>query len=71
MDKALARKEFLSSPLYHNLIISPDAKTTAIQANLKRDETYHQILQKRNQLREKQLTQQLTQAENTQLKQLS
>lgn len=38
MDMDMARKEFLSSPLYHNLIISPDARTTAIQVNLKRDE---------------------------------
>ena len=71
MDKTLARKEFLSSPLYHNLIISPDAKTTAIQANLKRDETYYQLLHQRNQLREKQLSQALTAEESQRLSELS
>ncbi|MCW9013793.1 MAG: MMPL family transporter [Gammaproteobacteria bacterium] len=71
MDRSLARKELLSSPLYHNLIISPDAKTTALQLNLKRDETYHQLLQQRNQLREQQLTQKLTNFESKQLDDLS
>lgn len=71
MDMDLARKEFLNSPLYHQLLISPDGKTTAIQANLKHDEKYHQLLNDRNQLREKQLTTPLTNAELAQLKQVS
>ena len=38
-DITLAEQEFLNSPLYQNLLISPDGQTTAIQLNLKRDET--------------------------------
>lgn len=60
MDINLARKELLNSPLYKNLIVSPDGKTTALQINLKRDSTYHDLLKKRNALREKQLTQTLS-----------
>lgn len=59
-DKALARQEFLSSPMYPNLIISPDAKTTAIQVNFHRDETWHRLLQQRNELREKSLASELS-----------
>ena len=49
----LARAEFLTSPLYQNLILSPDGKTTALQVIFRRDETYFSLLGKRNALREK------------------
>ncbi|MDH5764390.1 MAG: MMPL family transporter [Gammaproteobacteria bacterium] len=71
MDINLARKEFLSSPLYYNLLISPDARTTALQVNLKRDAKYHELLNTRNQLREKQLKQSLSTEELAQLKNTS
>ena len=71
MDIAMARKEFLASPLYYNLLISPDAKTTALQVDLKRDPKYHQLLNERNNLREKQLQQHLTSDEIKQLNQVS
>ncbi len=54
-DRALARQEFLSSPMYRNLLISPDGQTTAIQVNFRRDETWHSLLKQRNELREKSL----------------
>jgi predicted RND superfamily exporter protein len=54
-DKTLARQEFLSSPMYRNLIISQDGKTTAMQVNFRRDETWHRLLKQRNELREKSL----------------
>ncbi len=46
-DTALARQEFLSSPMYRNLIISPDGRTTAIQVNFRRDDTWHRLLRQR------------------------
>jgi predicted RND superfamily exporter protein len=52
-DVMLARREFLTSPLYRNLILSLDGKTTALQVNFKRDETYYALLNQRNALREK------------------
>ncbi|PCJ49029.1 MAG: transporter [Gammaproteobacteria bacterium] len=34
-DKVLARQEFISSPIYRNLLISPDGNTTALQLTFK------------------------------------
>ncbi len=59
-DKELARQEFPSSPMYRNLIISPDGRTTAMQVNFRRDETWHRLLKQRNELREKSLHGQLS-----------
>ncbi len=67
IDKQLARKELLTSPLYSNMLISHDGTTTAMQVNLKRDKTYYSLLDKRNELREKQLTGHLTEQELLQL----
>jgi uncharacterized protein len=63
MDREIAKKEFLNSPLYRQLIISPDAKTTAVQVNLKRDDKYQILLKQRNELREKQLISDLSDSE--------
>ncbi len=70
-DKALARDEFLSSPMYRNLLISPDGETTAIQVNLHRDETWHRLLKQRNQLREKSLNNELSAEEQATLDSVS
>ena len=53
VDKELAKKEFRNSPIYNNLIISPDLKTTALQINLPNDDHYTELLSKRNHFREK------------------
>jgi len=66
-DKALARQEFLSSPLYRNLLISPDGKTTALQIHFRRDETWHRLLEQRNRLREKRLHSELSLQESEEL----
>ena len=59
-DMTLAREEFLRSPMYRDLIISADGKTTALQVNFRRDETWHELLRQRNELREKSLHGELT-----------
>jgi predicted RND superfamily exporter protein len=66
-DKALARQEFLSSPMYRNLLISPDGATTAIQVNFRRDEAWHRLLEQRNELREAGLERELTAEEQATL----
>ena len=71
MDKQMARREFLSSPLYKNMLISEDGKTTALQLNFKRDETYHRLLNLRNQLRTKKLETELSEQEILSLDQVS
>ena len=70
-DRQLARLEFLDSPLYRNLIISPDGATTALQVNFRRDDTYHRLLAERDALRAKQLDSQLSDAEQAELEQVS
>ncbi len=59
-DISLARKEFVTSPLYKNLLISPEGDTTALQLNLKRDETYTRLLNRRSELRGLRLNGELT-----------
>lgn len=66
-DISLAKKELLNSPLYKNHLISPDGRTTAIQVIFKRDETYQRLLKKRDDLREKELTAELTGEEKNEL----
>ena len=53
IDKALAKKEFLNSPIYRDNLVSPDFKTTALLINLYDDPLYRELLQQRNSLRKK------------------
>jgi predicted RND superfamily exporter protein len=66
-DKTLAREEFLQSPMYRDLIISANGRTTAMQVNFRRDETWHELLKQRNELREKSLQIELTAEEEATL----
>lgn len=71
LDKELARKEFLESPIYRNRLVSLDGKTTALQVNFKRDEKYFSLLYKRNNLRDKQSLSGLSAKESGELKKVS
>ena len=46
-DRALAQKELLESPLFRNLLLSPDGQTTALQVTLSPDETFDALLGER------------------------
>lgn len=46
-DRALAQKELLESPLFRNLLLSPDGQTTALQVTLSPDDTYETLLGER------------------------
>lgn len=48
-----ARKALLENPLYPNLLISEDGRTTAIQVNLPTPGRYFELLRERNGLRDK------------------
>jgi predicted RND superfamily exporter protein len=52
-DRGLAREELINSALYRDLIISADARTTALRVNLEQDEQYVELRKRRDQLREK------------------
>ena len=71
IDINLAREEFRTSPIYKNLLMSQDAKSTAMQVNFKHDEKYAQLRNQRDTLREKQYTQSLTAAEEQTLTDVS
>ena len=60
VDRELARKELLESPVYQNHIISADGRTTALQVLFKEDATYNAMLNKRDRLREKEAESELT-----------
>ena len=68
VDRKLARIEFRDSPLYRNLLVSPDLKTTGLQIKFKADEDYQELLGRRDSLEEKQANQSLTAAEIAELK---
>ena len=65
--RSLAQQEFLNSPLYRNLLISLDGKTTALEVQFKRDDTWHRLLEARNDLRVLRLERKLTTEENSAL----
>ncbi|MFT5693535.1 MAG: putative RND superfamily exporter protein, partial [Oceanicoccus sp.] len=52
IDKKLVLDELTNSPIYRNLLMGSDARTTAIQINLARDQRYLELLGKRESLRE-------------------
>ena len=70
-DIDLARQEFISSPLYRDLVISPDGQTTALQVNFRRDKIYYRLLDQRDLLREKQLAGELSEKEAADLNRFS
>ena len=53
VDLTLAKEEFKTSPLYSELLVSKDAKVTALQLNLLENNAYDQAIQKRYELRQK------------------
>jgi predicted RND superfamily exporter protein len=50
-DRDMARNELTNGPVYKDLIISRDQKTTAILITVSRDELFHKLLTERNALR--------------------
>ncbi len=60
VDRDLARLEMQNSPLYQDLLVSPDLKNTAIQVNFKIDEEFPRLIQQRDQLRDKEAAGTLT-----------
>ena len=63
IDRELARKELLESPIYQNNLISADGRTTALLVFFRHDATYDTLLSRRNQLREKEAESGLTSEE--------
>jgi hypothetical protein len=63
VDRRLAKIEFSKSPLYQNLLVSPDLKTTALQIKLHSDDRFQDMSTRRDLLRIKQADEPLTASE--------
>ncbi len=67
VDRELARVELSESPLYQNLLLSSDLRTTALLINFSGDDVYRDLLQRRNELRMKKASGSITDAERAEL----
>jgi len=70
-DKDMARQEFLSSPIYRDLILSPDGQTTALLVNLQLDSRGIELVRERDALRRKRNNEGLTAEETARLETVS
>jgi len=67
-DMNMARSELRQSPLYQNLLVSSDFKTTALLVYLSGNDAYRDLLEHRNELQQKKKSGSLTPAERAELK---
>jgi predicted RND superfamily exporter protein len=71
VDRELARTELRESPLYKNLLVSSDLKTTALLVDLAEDEVFYDLLERRNDLRQKKVFRKLTLPEHAELRRVT
>jgi predicted RND superfamily exporter protein len=71
VDKELARTELRESPLYKDLLVSPDLKTTAFLIDFSEDEVFYNLLERRNELRQKKASGKLTLPEHVELRRVT
>lgn len=71
VDREQAKEEFLTSPIYRDLILGPDGQTTALQLNIAVDERYIELVQARDALRDKRREEGLSSEEQQTLREIS
>jgi uncharacterized protein len=71
VDRDLVRQEFLTSPVYRDLVLSPDAQTTIILVEMILDKKYQELVKQRDILRIKRDTEGLSSEEAAELKTVS
>lgn len=71
VDRQAAKKEFWESPIYEEMLLGPDGKTTAILLNLKVDDEYIRLVRERDALRLKRDQDALSAGELVQLETVS
>ncbi len=71
VDRAQAKQEFLTSPLYSNVLLSADGQTTGMMATLELDETYLSMVAERDDLRLLRDTEGLDREQSDQLEEIS
>ncbi len=70
IDKEKALKEFVTSPIYKDLLVGEDGDTSAVQINFIRDERYFSLQEGRDSLRKEKRSRELTSEEQFKLTQL-
>jgi len=70
VDMKYVRAEFKESPLFQNLIVSRDLKSTALQVNFAMDQTYFDLFDRRGELKEKKRGGNLSLSENGELEEV-
>ncbi|GAB3093875.1 MMPL family transporter [Aestuariicella hydrocarbonica] len=71
VDRQAAKKEYLNSPLYKNLLLGPDGQTTALMLNLQVDNRYLEMVRHRDALRLKRSQDGLSSAEVIELERVT
>jgi len=71
VDRKLAEIEFGNSPLYRDLLVSKDLKTTALQIKFHTDKIYQDLLNRRGQFLDKQMSGPLSANEVAQFKRIN
>ncbi len=71
VDRDQARQEFLTSPIYKDLILGPEGRTTALQLNLRVDDRYIDLVRTRDALRARENTEGLDDEEAAELARVS
>lgn len=71
VDREMVRKEFLTSPIYRNLLLGADGKTTGLLLNLKVDNRYIDLVRHRDALRLKEKREGLDAEETAELETVS
>lgn len=71
IDHQLAKKEFLDSPIYKDMLLGPDGKTTAVLLGLETDNKFIELVRARDLLRLKRDTEGLSIDEQQQLESVS
>ena len=66
-NRQMAQRELLSSPLYKDLLISSDGRTTALRVDMQRDAAYREMREQRDRLREQEYVEGLTDEESGKL----
>lgn len=71
VDREQAKQEFLTSPIYRDMLLGPDGKTTALLLNLEVNNKYIEMVRHRDALRWKRDTEGLTDEEKIELEKVS
>jgi predicted RND superfamily exporter protein len=71
VSRELARRELRTSPIYSNLLLSPDGETTSLLVSFRVDPEFRRLNEERDALREKMLTSELSSEEERRKDELS